>query len=177
MIKLKNVIVFQDSFDFQLLKETLHRLKEGRKVEVPIYNFVSHSREAKTVSMYGANVLIFEGILAFHDPEILDMLDMKVFVDTDSDIRWVSIIYNLKIKLNLWVRREILKQKISSEEFIPHRNMSMLDMKVKSILEINKFFIYLMNNWTFFPPETSLLNCKCNIVAYFTNNNSYIIRH
>ena len=83
----KNVIVFQDSFDFQLLKETLHRLKEGRKVEVPIYNFVSHSREAKTVSMYGANVLIFEGILAFHDPEILDMLDMKVFVDTDSDIR------------------------------------------------------------------------------------------
>ena len=38
--------------------------------------------------MYGANVLIFEGILAFHDPEILAMLDMKVFVDTDSDIRW-----------------------------------------------------------------------------------------
>jgi len=63
------------------------KLTEGRKVEVPIYNFVTHSREPKTVSMYGANVLIFEGILAFHDTEILDMLDMKVFVDTDSDIR------------------------------------------------------------------------------------------
>jgi len=77
----------QDAFDFKLLKDTISRLKEGRKVEVPIYNFVTHSREDKTVSMYGANVLIFEGILAFHDPQILDILDMKVFVDTDSDIR------------------------------------------------------------------------------------------
>ena len=125
------LLFFQDSFDFQLLKETLHRLKEGRKVEVPIYNFVSHSREAKTVSMYGANVLIFEGILAFHDPEILDMLDMKVFVDTDSDIRWVIIILNLKVKLNLWIRREILKQNIRLKNSYylnkTGRNMSMLD--------------------------------------------------
>jgi uridine kinase len=70
-----------------LLKDTISRLKEGRKVEVPVYNFVTHSREDKTVSMYGANVLIFEGILAFHDSQILEILDMKVFVDTDSDIR------------------------------------------------------------------------------------------
>ena len=56
-----------DAFDFDLLKQTLHRLREGKKVEVPIYNFVTHRREAKTTSMYGANVLIFEGILAFHD--------------------------------------------------------------------------------------------------------------
>jgi len=56
-----------DAFDFELLKQTLQRLKEGKKVEVPIYNFVTHRREAKTTSMYGANVLIFEGILAFHD--------------------------------------------------------------------------------------------------------------
>ena len=56
-------------------------------MEVPIYNFVTHRRNDKTVSMYGANVLIFEGILAFHDKDILDMLDMKIFVDTDSDIR------------------------------------------------------------------------------------------
>jgi hypothetical protein len=69
------------------LKQTLDSLKHGKKVEVPIYNFVTHRRNDKTVSMYGANVLIFEGILAFHDKDILDMLDMKVFVDTDSDIR------------------------------------------------------------------------------------------
>jgi uridine kinase len=47
-------------------------------VEVPIYNFVHHRRETKTVSMYGADVLIFEGILAFHVKDIVDMLDVKV---------------------------------------------------------------------------------------------------
>ena len=58
-----------------------------KKVDVPIYNFVTHRREAKTVSMYGANVIIFEGILAFHMEEIRNILDMKVFVETDSDVR------------------------------------------------------------------------------------------
>ena len=56
-----------DAFDFALLIKTLKRLKAGKRVEVPIYNFVTHRRENKTTSMYGANVLIFEGILAFHD--------------------------------------------------------------------------------------------------------------
>uniref|UniRef100_A0A023F5K1 Uridine kinase n=2 Tax=Triatoma TaxID=30075 RepID=A0A023F5K1_TRIIF len=76
-----------DAFDFDLLIPTLKRLKEGKKVDVPIYNFVTHCRENKTKTMYGANVVIFEGILAFYHPEVLNMLDMKLFVDTDSDVR------------------------------------------------------------------------------------------
>lgn len=67
--------------------DVLRKLKEGKKVEVPIYNFVTHQREAATKTMYGANVIIFEGILVFHSQDVLDMLDMKVFVDTDADIR------------------------------------------------------------------------------------------
>jgi uridine kinase len=69
------------------MADVLRKLKEGKKVDVPIYNFVTHSREATTKTMYGANVIIFEGILTFHSPEILELLDMKVFVDTDADIR------------------------------------------------------------------------------------------
>lgn len=76
-----------DAFDFELMVDVLKKLKEGRKVEVPVYNFVTHSRETNTKCMYGANVIIFEGILTFHSAEVLEMLDMKVFVDTDSDIR------------------------------------------------------------------------------------------
>jgi len=76
-----------DAFDFELLFKTLQRLKEMKKVEVPIYNFMTHRRETKTVSMYGANVIIFEGILAFHMENIRNILDMKVFVETDSDVR------------------------------------------------------------------------------------------
>ena len=59
-----------EAFDFVLLEKTIQRLKEMKKVDVPIYNFVTHRREAKTVSMYGANVIIFEGILAFHEEAI-----------------------------------------------------------------------------------------------------------
>ena len=67
-----------DAFDLELLKDTIIRLKEMKKVDVPIYNFVKHARETKTVSMYGANVIIFEGLFAFHNEQIRDMLDMKV---------------------------------------------------------------------------------------------------
>lgn len=76
-----------DAFDFDHLIPTLKRLLKGKKVEVPIYNFVTHSRESKTKTMYGANVIIFEGILAFYNQEVLKMLDMKIFVDTDADVR------------------------------------------------------------------------------------------
>ncbi|GBP19559.1 Uridine-cytidine kinase-like 1 [Eumeta japonica] len=76
-----------DAFDMELLHSVLQRLKEGKKVEVPIYNYVTHSRENRTKTMYGANVIIFEGILAFYNSEVLKILDMKVFVDTDADIR------------------------------------------------------------------------------------------
>ncbi|XP_070171381.1 uridine-cytidine kinase-like 1 isoform X2 [Polyergus mexicanus] len=76
-----------DAFDFELLKTTLQRLKEGRMIEVPIYNFVTHRRESRTKTMYGANVIIFEGILTFYNVDVLKMCDMKVFVDTDADVR------------------------------------------------------------------------------------------
>ncbi|KAK8734013.1 hypothetical protein OTU49_006297, partial [Cherax quadricarinatus] len=78
-----------DAFDFELVTKTLVRLKEGKKIEVPIYNFLTHSRETRTKTMYGANVIIFEGILAFYSPDVLKLLDMKIFVDTDSDERLV----------------------------------------------------------------------------------------
>lgn len=76
-----------EAFDFDLLIDTLKKLKEGKRVEVPVYNFVTHAREKRFKFMYGANVIIFEGILCFAHKDLLDMMDMKVFIDTDSDIR------------------------------------------------------------------------------------------
>ncbi|GFY73695.1 uridine-cytidine kinase-like 1 [Trichonephila inaurata madagascariensis] len=76
-----------DAFDFNLLIETLRKLKEGKSVDVPIYNFVSHSREKRMKTMYGANVIIFEGILIFAHKQLIEMMDMKVYIETDSDIR------------------------------------------------------------------------------------------
>ncbi len=76
-----------DAFDFDALVEVLHRLRDGKKAEVPVYNFVTHSREVNSKTMYGANVIIFEGIFTFHHLEVLELLDVKVFVDTDADTR------------------------------------------------------------------------------------------
>ncbi|KAH9491325.1 Uridine-cytidine kinase-like 1 [Dermatophagoides farinae] len=76
-----------DAFDFDLLIETLRKLKDGKRVDVPIYNFVTHRREKITKTMYGASVIICEGIMIFAKKELVDMMEMKVFIETDSDIR------------------------------------------------------------------------------------------
>eukprot|EP00112_Aurelia_sp_Birch-Aquarium-sp1_P006889 Seg1752.9 transcript_id=Seg1752.9/GoldUCD/mRNA.D3Y31 product="Uridine-cytidine kinase-like 1" protein_id=Seg1752.9/GoldUCD/D3Y31 len=76
-----------DAFDFDLAVETLKKLKAGKSVQLPIYDFASHSRLSKQKTVYGANVVIFEGIMTFASPALLKLLDMKVFVDNDSDIR------------------------------------------------------------------------------------------
>ncbi|XP_027809929.1 uridine-cytidine kinase-like 1 isoform X2 [Marmota flaviventris] len=78
-----------DAFDFDLIISTLKKLKQGRSVQVPIYDFTTHSRKKDWKTLYGANVIIFEGIMAFADKTLLELLDMRIFVDTDSDIRLV----------------------------------------------------------------------------------------
>ncbi|XP_067338013.1 uridine-cytidine kinase-like 1 isoform X2 [Channa argus] len=78
-----------DAFDFELLVTVLRKLKKGKSTKVPVYDFTTHSRRKEWKTIYGANVVIFEGILAFANKELLKLLDMKVFVDTDSDIRLI----------------------------------------------------------------------------------------
>ncbi|KAK5879716.1 hypothetical protein CesoFtcFv8_022810 [Champsocephalus esox] len=78
-----------DAFDFELLVTVLRKLKKGKSIKVPVYDFTSHGRRKEWKTVYGANVVIFEGILAFANKELLKLLDMKVFVDTDSDIRLI----------------------------------------------------------------------------------------
>ncbi|XP_028848615.1 uridine-cytidine kinase-like 1 isoform X4 [Denticeps clupeoides] len=78
-----------DAFDFDLLVHTLRKLKLGKSVKIPVYDFTTHGRQKEWKTVYGASVIIFEGIMSFADKELLKLLDMKIFVDTDSDIRLV----------------------------------------------------------------------------------------
>uniref|UniRef100_A0A3B4T2Q9 uridine/cytidine kinase n=1 Tax=Seriola dumerili TaxID=41447 RepID=A0A3B4T2Q9_SERDU len=123
------------AFDFELLVATLRKLKQGKSVKIPVYDFTTHGRQKDWKNVYGASVIIFEGIMSFADKELLQvrqnvffsffeeflselitsryclsscfvevnviepfrgvcsshlqLLDMKIFVDTDSDIRLV----------------------------------------------------------------------------------------
>jgi uridine kinase len=76
-----------DALETELLVEHLGQLKAGRGVDVPIYDFKTHRRRADSRRVEPAAVVIVEGILVFVDPRVRERLDMKIFVDTDPDIR------------------------------------------------------------------------------------------
>ncbi|MBQ1266059.1 MAG: uridine kinase [Proteobacteria bacterium] len=75
------------SLESELLVEHLKMLKNGEGVDVPMYDFKTHSRTTETVHIDPLPVIVVEGILLFCFEPLRDMLDIKIFVDTDSDIR------------------------------------------------------------------------------------------
>ncbi|KAI9848113.1 MAG: Uridine kinase [Sclerophora amabilis] len=75
-----------DEIDFDKLVENLRELKKGKKTEIPIYSFKEHKRQQQTTTLYSPHVLILEGIFALYDPRVLDMLDVKIFVEADADL-------------------------------------------------------------------------------------------
>ncbi len=75
------------SLDDDLLVEHLAALRAGSAVDVPIYDFVTHSRRAERRRVEPAKVIIVEGILVFVDERVRRLLDIKLFVDTDADLR------------------------------------------------------------------------------------------
>lgn len=78
-----------DSIDSDMLVNHLLRLKQGLTVEMPLYDFKSHTRSDKIVTIEPKPVVIVEGILIFAETRILDLLDVRVFVDTPDDIRFI----------------------------------------------------------------------------------------
>ena len=78
-----------DSFDAQLMSEHLQLLKEGKAIEMPIYDFVSHTRHKETIPITPKEVLIVEGILVLDSPRLRDIMDVKIYIDTDDDVRFI----------------------------------------------------------------------------------------
>jgi uridine kinase len=76
-----------DSIDSDMLVNHLMRLKQGLTVEMPLYDFVTHTRSDRIAIIEPRPVVIVEGILIFSEPRVLDLLDVRVFVDTPDDIR------------------------------------------------------------------------------------------
>ncbi|HPM78585.1 MAG TPA: uridine kinase [bacterium] len=78
-----------DAIDTQLLCEQLQSLSRGEAIEEPIYDFVTHLRQSHTRLIEPRDVIICEGILILAIPEIRDLCDIKIFVQTDDDIRFI----------------------------------------------------------------------------------------
>jgi uridine kinase len=77
------------SLESTLLAKHLQQLREGRPVDVPIYDFAQHTRTVETRRVNPARVIIVEGILVFTEAVLREQFDIKIFVDTDADIRLI----------------------------------------------------------------------------------------
>ena len=78
-----------DAFDNKLLFDHLIQLLSGHDIELPLYDYKTHSRKKETEKISDKLIVVLEGILILHYPEIRNILDIKVYVDTDDDIRLI----------------------------------------------------------------------------------------
>ncbi|MBR2927147.1 MAG: uridine kinase [Clostridia bacterium] len=76
-----------DAFDTELLIKHLDQLKSGKDIDCPIYDYTVHDRSADTRHVCSTDVILLEGILIFENEELLSRMDMKIYVDTDADVR------------------------------------------------------------------------------------------
>ncbi len=81
-----------DAFDWDLLNEQLHALKQGQAIEQPTYSYLTCTRQEETVHVEPREVIIIEGIMALCDPQLRSEMDLKIFVDADGDDRLIRVI-------------------------------------------------------------------------------------
>lgn len=77
------------AFDWRLFKKQVRALQAGKAIDKPLYNFHTHSRMPETTRVEPRAVLLIEGILVFDDPDLRKMMDIKVYVDADADVRFI----------------------------------------------------------------------------------------
>ena len=78
-----------NAFDTELMIDDLKKLKNRMPINCPVYSFVLNNRTKETIHIQPKNVIIVEGILIFENKNLRDMMDIKIFVDTDSDLRLI----------------------------------------------------------------------------------------
>ncbi len=100
-----------DAVDFDSIVEHLAKLRMGHTVEIPIYDFTTHTRCKETFSAKPKPVVILEGILIFSQPRILELLDVKIFIDTPADIRLMR-----RIRRDIEERGRTLEQTLTQYE-------------------------------------------------------------
>lgn len=78
-----------DSIDAKCMARHIADLKEGKSIQKPIYDFKTHTRKPETETVHPKEVLIIEGILILDNEELRNLMDLKIYVDTDDDIRFI----------------------------------------------------------------------------------------
>lgn len=111
-----------DAFDWELLKEHINALRDGKAIEQPTYSYILSNRLPETIHVEPKPVIIIEGIMVLVDKQLRDMMDLKIFVDTDPDERLIRNIQRDTIDrgrtVSMVVERYLEVLKPMHEQFI-----------------------------------------------------------
>ncbi len=117
-----------DSIEFDLLLDHLNLLKNGQKIEKPIYSYISCTRDSQTISVKSRDVILIEGILLFSDERIRNICNVKVFVDAAPDERLLRV-----------MRRDIIERGRSVEQTIERYTETVRPMHEQFIEPTKRF--------------------------------------
>ena len=117
-----------DAFDWKLLTEQIKKLKSGEAIEQPTYSYIESNRLKATVHVEPKPVIIIEGIMALHYKKLRDMMDLKIFVDTDPDVRLIRNI-----------RRDVVERGRTVEMVLDHYENAVKPMHEQFIEPTKKF--------------------------------------
>ena len=91
------------ALETELMAAHLEQLRKGEAIDCPVYDFTRHNRSDKTIRIEPRKVIIVEGILIFENQQLRDLMDIRVFVDTDSDVRLCRrILRDVKERAAVW---------------------------------------------------------------------------
>jgi len=131
------------SLDNDLFVEHLHLLMEGKSIEKPIYDFVTHNRKKETVTVSPTKVIFIEGILVLEEKRIRDCADVKIFVKSDEDIRFIRRlkrdIEERGRSMDTVVNQYLTTVKPMFNKFVIHQ----VDMQISSFLMITNMMLLL----------------------------------
>ena len=117
-----------DALDTSLLVYQLDQLRHGMAIDCPVYDFTLHNRSNETIHVEPEKVIIVEGIMIFVDPDLRALMDIKIFVDTDADIR-----------LCRRIKRDVTKRGRSLESVINQYKQTVKPMHEKYVEPSKKF--------------------------------------
>lgn len=117
-----------DAIEFELLIKHLKDLRKGKDIEQPIYSYLTCTRSADTIAVKPCRVIIVEGILILTNPELRKLMDLKVFVDADSDDRLIRV-----------MNRDIVERGRTVEKVIERYECTVKPMHIQFIEPTKRF--------------------------------------
>ena len=117
-----------DSLETELLAEHLKRLRAGESIDRPVYDFSTHTRSEETVAVDPESVILVEGILVLAEPTLRDLMDLRVYVDTDADLRLLRRL-----------RRDIVERQRSADSVLEQYEATVRPMHIQFVEPSKRF--------------------------------------